>query len=517
MKKIIVLFSVLIFSGFRPVLYAQESKGAMRIEVPANLDIQRYHLVPLQQSGFLIFYESNQVNKEGKRKWFFGFFDNHMQQKWLKFLPLTDKLRYVSHKRKKNKLVIVFQNSEKVSSDYGFYEIVTFNVKTEKFTHVAGTMPLKAQVKAFDFRNQTACLGINIRTGKADLLFVNLNTGKVNPVHIDGETVRIENLYFNPLTGRFDLFAKRFKGKSYDKDVLLQYDTGGKKTAEITVENSSAIRIPAYYTHAVKSDSLVLYFGTYYLITGSTFKLSDYRKTEKPGTAGFFVLTLRAGKKVSLRFYDFLGFKNIAGTFANRTYKLKKKESGKSGKPLASLIYTGIPRLMKFNDKYILSVEAYKPSYRTETRMDYDFYGRPYPYTYEVFDGYEIYDLILAGFSGKGEYIWDNDFPVSGINTYTLSRRAMVHADEDALIAAYVAGGTIYAQLIEGQTDIGGVEKVRVAPKFVRDKVIDSDNEHIVFWYDNCYLVYGYQKLSNRTLKDQNYRTVFYVNKVVFQ
>ena len=519
MKKIFIFFVLFIINwGLPLVLTAQESKGAMRLEVPANLDVQRYHLVPLQKSGFLIFYESNEVNNEGKRKWFFGMFDTHMQQKWLKFLPLKNKLLFVTRKQRGNTLVLAFQNSGKINSDYGFYEIVTFDIKNEKFAHIAGTMPLKAHIKTLDFHNKTSCLGINIGHNKADILFVNLDNGNVNPYHIgNGTQGRVESVSYNRYTGKFDVFAKLFNGKTYDKDILLQFSLQGDKKNEISIKNNNALRIPANYSEAVKSDSLFLYFGTYNLITGTTFKLSDYNGADKPGTAGFFVLTLNGNKQTGFRFYDFLSFKNIPGTFANRTYQVKKEGKGNTAKPMASLLYTGKPELIKHNDKYILSAEAYKPSYRTETRMDYDFYGRPYPYTYEVFDGYEIYDLILAGFTKNGEYIWDNDFPISGVHTYTLKRRTMVHPEEEYLIAAYADAGTIYAQLFDGPTDIGGVEKIRIAPKFIRDKVIDSDNEHIVYWYDNCYLVFGYQKLTNRTLKDQNYRTVFYVNKVVFQ
>jgi hypothetical protein len=174
------------------------------------------------------------------------------------------------------------------------------------------------------------------------------------------------------------------------------------------------------------------------------------------------------------------------------------------------------PKITQLKDQYVFSVEVYKPFYRSETRMDYDFYGRPVPYTYQIFDGYNFYDVILAGISKTGDLIWNNDFVIRNMKTYTLSRNSIVFPDGDFVSMAYINDGKIISQTIEGPVDIGYGETL-IETKFDKDRVSGDEHNNIVHWYEDFYLIYGYQKVNNRSLGDQGIRTVFYANKVAFQ
>jgi hypothetical protein len=92
------------------------------------------------------------------------------------------------------------------------------------------------------------------------------------------------------------------------------------------------------------------------------------------------------------------------------------------------------PEVFQFKDQYVFSVEVYKPYYRAETRMDYDYYGRPTPYTYNIFDGYKFYDLILTGLSQDGELVWNNDFVIKDLKSYNLEHNCIVFEDREDLI-----------------------------------------------------------------------------------
>ncbi len=516
MKKHLII-SIIFIIAFCSKTFAQEGKGVLRIEVPARLDVQRYHLVPLEKNGVLIFYESNEVNKNGKRKWYFGLFDTKLKQKWLTFLPLTNKLKFVDKKRHGNTLLLLFKNSDKVKSDYGFYELVKYDIATAKFDKIAGTMPLHATIKGFDFHGNSACIGIDLDNNKADLLFLNLITGDVTPYKFDREkNSRIETVTYDKATNRFLAFVKKFNGKFYESDNLFDFNNKGKLIKELKIENGDKLKVLRNPVLVGSDNNRRLFIGTYDVITGSSYRIKDYNNGESPGTGGLFSLKFSGGKQEFLKFYDFLSFKNIPGTYAYRNYNMGKSASGKNV-PLASLFYVSSFDVKEINNQYVVSLEVYKPYYRTETRMDYDFYGRPYPNTYEVFDGYKFYDVIIAGFTKNGKYIWDNDYALNDIHTYELNKHVMVEENEGKLILSYVSGDKIKMQLIEGPSDIGNEESVKIAGKFIRDKVVDSDNQHIAHWYDNYFLVYGYQKITNRVMKDQNYRTVFYINKVAFQ
>ncbi len=518
MKKIPILLVFILFLLVVARVFA-DGKGPIRLEVPALLNVQRYHVLSLGQQGLMVFYESDEVNNERKRKWYFGLFDTLLQQKWLKYLGLTDKLTFVQARQKGNEILFLFQNNELVKSDYGFYELIHYTIAEQNFMKIAGTMPLKTEIAGFDFFGNTACLALNRIDKKADLLFINIKSGDVQPYHIEnGENSRIEMLTYLKRKG-FVVIAKLFRNKVFIQDKLLFFDKTGDKMKEITIENNNSHNIMRTYVPATNNDSILAFFGTYDLSTGKPFRFEDYKDNENPSTGGFFYLQLANQKQTKLKFYGFLDFSNISGTFLYRAYQMSKSKAkgGEKSIPVASLLYVGKPQLIKANNQYIITVEAYKPSYRTETRMDYDFYGRAFPYTYQVFDGYDFYDLILAGFSETGQYVWDNDFPLERIRTYKIEKHCLIQSDGNKMILAYIKGDKIVAQTIEGPADIGKRKEVKIAPKFVRDRVIQSDNSRIIHWYDNYYLVFGYQKLKNRTMKDQDYRTVFYLNKVAFE
>ncbi len=215
MKKLFVLVLLLFAMVSTLPLMAQYGKGTLRLEVPASFDVENYHLASLGKNGLMIFYEGDEINKEGKRKWYFGLFDTLLKQKWLTFVSLTNKLQYLDSQRKGNTILFLFKNSHKVKSDYGFYEIVKYNIINQKFSEITGSLPLKTEVQAFDFYQQIACLGLNLDNNKADLLFINLKTGDVKPYHFDlNRNTRISMLSFDNQKREFIAVVKFFDKKS---------------------------------------------------------------------------------------------------------------------------------------------------------------------------------------------------------------------------------------------------------------------------------------------------------------
>jgi hypothetical protein len=133
-----------------------------------------------------------------------------------------------------------------------------------------------------------------------------------------------------------------------------------------------------------------------------------------------------------------------------------------------------------------------------------------------VFGGYDYYDIILVGLSEEGDMIWNNDFAINDLRTYKLDRQSVVFKDNEYISVAYVNNGKIILQTIEGPVDVG-TSQTDIESKYNRDRVSEDNFNHILHWYDKYFLIYGYQKLKNRALDNQNSRSAFYVNKVAFQ
>ena len=177
-----ILFLVLLV----PWYFGNAQKlDAVRLEVPSDINIEQFHVETMDDKGMLIFYESREVNKENKRKWYFGLFDTNLKQVWLKFIPLSDKIEFISSKHTDDNIYFLFKNINSERFEYGFYDIVTYDIKKKAFSQISGSIPLKSEVAGFDVIGNTACLALNLKKHETDIVFINIKSGDVVPVHID--------------------------------------------------------------------------------------------------------------------------------------------------------------------------------------------------------------------------------------------------------------------------------------------------------------------------------------------
>jgi len=515
-----VLFFIFLFTFF--TLSAQKL-DAVRIEVPSNIDIDQYHVETIGDDGMIVFYESGEVNKEKKRKWYFSLFNISLKQQWLKFVPLYDKMEYISLKRENGELFFLFKNINSERFEFGYYEIVIYNIKKQEFRQISGSIPLKAEVAGFGVINNTACIALNLKKHETDVVFIDIMNGDVSPVHIsEGVSGYIETLYADKLNSNFYLVVKQNRDRRYITDHLLVYNKKGDLQSELTLENNETIKYFRDFIFVPHSINELLIFGTYDILTGRTLSFKDIEEKKDATNAGIFFMKIKNGMQELLYFYDFMSFDNIAGAIRLKdisTIKLPDDSVGAmhNNKLISTSFSLSHPEVFESEKgNYIFSADAYRPYYRTETRMDYDFYGRPYPYTYSVFSGYEFYDIIITGFSADGILLWNNDMEISDILSYSIKRNSVVFEDENYITMAYVNNGDVISQTIEGPVDIDK-SKMKIGTNFPRDKVAIDKNNRIVSWYDDYFLIYGYQKLKNRTLGEQSPRTVFYANKIAYR
>ncbi len=516
-KLLLLLLLTSVVSGFAQKL------DAVRLEVPSEINVEQFHVEPMSNDGMLIFYESKEVNKEKKRKWYFGLFDTDLKQLWLKFVPLSDKIEFIISMNKNGNVYFLFKNINSERFEFGFYEIVTYNIRKQSFSRISGSIPLKSEVAGFDIIGDKACIALNLKKHETDLVFINLNNGDVQPVHIDeGVPGYIESLYADIRNNIFYVAIKQNKDRRYITDHLLTYSSNGKQLSEIMIQGTEALKYFREFVFVPQMNQGLLIFGTYDIITGRTLSFKDIEEDKEAKSAGMFFLKIKDGKQESLVYHDFMGFDNIMSAIGPDNISTVKMPSDSlqkkhSKQMVSTTFHLSEPTVTKsLNNNYLFSVEAYRPYYRTETRMDYDFYGRPYPYTYNVFSGYKFYDIIVAGISPEGTLLWNNDFEINNILTYSTRRNSVVFEDDKYITIAYVNDGYVVAQTIEGPIDLDR-SKMKIGTDFPQDRISQDENNHIIHWYKNYFLIYGYQKLKNRTLGNQGTRIVFYANKITYQ
>jgi hypothetical protein len=516
-KLVIILLFITIQSAIAQKL------DAVRLEVKSDINTEQFHVESIGSSGLMIFYESNEVNSEKKRKWYFGLFDTELEQEWLKFVPLSDKIEFVATRKANGDVYFLFKNIARDRADFGYYEIVTYNIANQSFARISGSIPSKAEVVGFDIIGNKACIALNLKRQAIDLVLITISNGDIFPVHIDADVPGyIEALYADKENELFYVSIKQNKDRRYISEHLQSYTPQGELKKSIKIENIEPLKFFRDYTFISNKDELLI-FGTYDIVTGKTLSFRDVEEDEDAKSVGMFCLKFDNGTQESLKYYDFMGFNNITGAIGTdniTTNKMMHQDTGKirSGNHMVSAsFHLSEPNVFRAdNGSYIFSVEVYRPNYKTETRMDYDFYGRPYPYTYNVFSGYEFYDVIITGISSTGDMMWSNDFTIRDILTYSTKRISTIFNDDNFITIAYVNNGEVISQTIEGPADIDRSE-MKIGTDFPQDRVTQDENNRIIRWYDDYFLIYGYQKVKNRTMGEQSTRVIFYANKIAYK
>jgi len=493
----------------------------VRLEVPTDIDAESYHVEPLGAKGVLIFYESNELSKEKKRKWYFGYFDTSLKQQWLKFVALENKMHFEYSTFVNNKLHLLFRNIGKGRNENGFYEIVSLDLTRGSFEVISGTFPSKAEIVGFEVIGNNACLGINIGKSETDLLFVNLDNGDITPVKLaDSYESFIEVVYANKTERKFYVTLKVKQDKRYIKDFIHILTAEGKSLEVVEIIKDNNIKILRKFRFIEMSENHTAVLGIYDIQTGKISDFTDLNDEDNPKTAGLFFFKLKNNIVGEIKYLDFMDLDNIHGSIGERKVTKVRTDDqsieNSGGKKIVNAFFNvNKPQVLYDGEKFIFSAEIYKPYYITETRMDYDFYGRPYPYTYSVFAGYLFFDVIVVSLTNDGNLIWNNDFIIRDLKSFSLRRHTVIFKNDHFVTAAYVNDGKIYSKIFEGNLDIDS-DETGIATNFNKDRVVEDENNHIIKWYDKYFLIYGNQKIKNRSLSKQNERTIFFINKIAY-
>ncbi len=192
----------------------------------------------------------------------------------------------------------------------------------------------------------------------------------------------------------------------------------------------------------------------------------------------------------------------------------RKKEKGKEDF-VKSLIATH--PVVKFNDKYIYIGESYYPTYRTESYTTM-VNGSSVTQTRSVFDGFQYTHGVIIAFDENGNKIYDHCFEINlNFKPFTVITNIRVNRDQTGKIKLIYSSGN----------------KIRTA-EIGDDKVIEkshgillteNENEKIKwtalttskYWYDNYFIIYGKQKIKDKTPEaEEKRRIVFFLSKVGF-
>lgn len=531
-----------------------QSSDPVRLEIAAPAGSDPFNYVTAGENGVCIFYPT--INDTGKDSvsWSFRMVDDQLKEIWHQQVPLHKDVTYLKNMSTKDAIYLLFHDTKrnKDGNIIVFMIIPRLQVISE---HIA-MIPDKAEVVDFEIANSYAFIGFNNRKGQPGITGFSLITGEKRSYDITAEKDALL-LDISIDTTLSEIFATYKIQFSSSKNHLFvnQYNSPGtlEKTYDFTeqVERrnfNSAQYLPmgegrgmvaGTYGYNVDNtrrqyDYYDYYYNNYYYNYYSPYlsRQSNYDATEDktPVSDGYYTAMVSAGVADKIKYFNFSGFNNAfkyitnPGALRIKIKPVKKTEKTTDADPSEATedndktlnLRLITHDIQKNNGEFIITSEAYSPEYHTNTQMSYDYYGRAFPTSYQVFDGFRYSHAFVAGFDSTGMMTWNNGMEMRDILTKYLNRKLNSLFDGEEIVLYYNANNKVAFKSIKGNTIVENTAYTPLAPKRGTDQPIDEYLGTIEHWYDDYFISTGYQTIRNNYL-ESNKRNVFYISKMAFR
>ncbi len=531
-----------------------QSSDPVRLEIAAPAGSDPFNYVTAGENGVCIFYPT--INDTGKDSvsWSFRMVDDQLKEIWHQQVPLHKDVTYLKNMSTKDAIYLLFHDTKrnKDGNIIVFMIIPRLQVISE---HIA-MIPDKAEVVDFEIANSYAFIGFNNRKGQPGITGFSLITGEKRSYDITAEKDALL-LDISIDTTLSEIFATYKIQFSSSKNHLFvnQYNSPGalEKTYDFTeqVERrnfNSAQYLPmgegrgivaGTYGYNVANtrrqyDYYDYYYNNYYYNYYSPYlsRQSNYDATEDktPVSDGYYTAMVSAGVADKIKYFNFSGFNNAfkyitnPGALRIKIKPVKKAEKNADTDPSEATedndktlnLRLITHDIQKNNGEIIMTSEAYSPEYHTNTQMSYDYYGRAFPTSYQVFDGFRYSHAFVAGFDSTGMMTWNNGMEMRDILTKYLNRKLNSLFEDEEMVLYYNANNKVAFKSIKGNTIVENTAYTPLTPKRGTDQPIDEYLGTIEHWYDDYFISTGYQTIRNNYL-ESNKRNVFYISKMAFR
>jgi len=493
----------------------------MRVEIAAKEDTDPYTLINCSNKGALVFFQTVQEVGTDSLVWSFYMFDKNLKEEWSKGIGLAKNYRYVDnwHNPNDSLVYILFQDKRRTNDEN--IVVLTVNVANGIVLEVKGKISAKSRIDHFAVDNDYAYLALTKNDGIIELVRLSFRTSDILHFAIpDSAKSDILDMKLNPENHHLEVVNSVSESKTTSGMILLDYSKDGLLVNTIEFDKSNSKR--SFNTAEIVSTGPAkgLIFGVY----GNSVlrsRNSESPEDQNPPSAGYYVAGFENGKSLYLKYYNFSEFRDffryINGDDAVRLKKKSIEKNKNDNSREGDLNYHFlVHQVIRLDSSYVVVGEAYYPEYHTVTNMTYDYYGRPIPTSYSVFDGYRYTSAFVASFDDQGAMRWSNGMEMTGILTNFLNKKFSCTFDGSDAILVYNSGGLLTLKSIRGAEVLDQNTSVPIAMLHANDKVVKEYLGTIEPWYGDFFISYGYHSIRNNDLSESR-RTVFYINKIAYR
>lgn len=488
----------------------------VRVEIPARSTDETYHIIPVNSTGALLYFRSVETVNDTLTKWYFSLYDQDLGTVWVKSIPVRTGLEVKDYFLENEQLALFFLAGEKTKGITAAEMIVTLDCKSGKFTGSRHSISNTILPVKFVTSRGTAYLGYNIKNEPAHLQVISLEKGTFNdyPLSAQGSVSTLNGFILDTTNSGVYATVRKPEPKNYAACFLLKLNSSGSVLSESEISTASPLWELRSPQLILENPDDLLVIATY-AVSGRSGK-----NAQVTGSSGFFTCRFRGGIQTDIHFLNFLDLKNFRNIVGEKDMEAIKKKALKKNRPVndyVSEVNLLVHPLIVTPDQVIFMGESYTPEYHPENFTEFDFYGRPYINTYNVFDGYRYTSAIVAGFDKSGNLKWDNTMEIRNlISTELLPRVNLFRARTDSMVLCYSSEARIASKIIHENEVVEKLDFSAMDQMYPEDKMLSDAKNYMVPWYGPFFLCYGYQEIKNINSSENKKRLVYYFTKVKF-
>jgi hypothetical protein len=508
-----VIFYLLFFT---PIFIFGQDDPLLRIEIESKSDEANYKVTTCGENGFIVFYETTVV-QDNYKFWSFVSYNKFMQETWKKDVPVYQNMTFRRKILKGENLYLFFHDTEKKKKEAYNYQVLKINSMNGRYELFSGNLPENSKLVDFDVLGDHLVAGMDVEEEQSLVFSLNLTTKESKIVYeLKEVTSRFENLYIDTLHNSYVGIINVFVSKNENYILFKEFDISDNSINSIIISPQENKKLNSGKLITINENERMI-IGTYDYVKGNSVDKKSYFNNS---SSGFYSIMIKDNTQQESNYFNFLQLENMTGYLKSKEYQQAMKKASKSEEskdkysPEFDLLLHDI---IQKDTLYYFIGEAYYEEYHTVTNTYYDYYGRPMPVSYEVFDGYKYFNAFISCFDQNGNKIWDNGMEIFNILTFDLINRVNVFFNGNETILAYNRDGKIGAKIINGPNVIEGVEYYPIESLYVNDKIMADSKSSMEYWYGNYFLAYGFQTIKNNSRSDSDKRVVFYINKVSFE
>jgi len=485
------------------------------VEIEAAPDNPALEVIPAGQKGVMLLYTNARRVDKAKYAFQASFYNQNLKKNWVKDIYTVAANEYIASLLTDSCIALLFFNSENRSESV-LFTITEVSLSNGEQKSFSGKLAGKCGFSGWVYLNGSYYLAMNCPKEQCSVNEVNLVSGETREFElfksIGGAICSLKEDLKN---NRILLIVSKTSGKS-ESFTLYSCSPKGEKIFSAEIFPADENKVLNEILILPVSLSRIIVAGTYVHYNE---KINSSKPDESVNT-GFFTSLFLDSIMQSIHYYNFIDYKNFYNYMSQENLiKIRKKAEKKGVKESDfSLNYKLLlHNLTSINSSYLLTAEVFTPEYRTVTRTTVDFYGRPMPETYTVFDGYRLLNTLLFAFNDSCNYVWDNNFDIFDVLDFDLYKRVCLMPDSSDIILGYNTEGKLVYKVINGSKTVDGPEHIKVDTGHNSDKISEEKKSRLVHWYGSFMLAFGYEKIMNHILPGRNTRSVFYLNKIGYK